>query len=835
MNLRTLLLTTVVGAASSQTLPAQNYKHLIEGTVKDSITGSAEPFTTVRLLTTGKAETVATMTSDAEGRFRLGTDAERGNYILEIISLGKAPLRRHVTVGDSVVNVGTLLLRENSTELGEATVTAQRQLVKAEVDRVSYAMKDDPDAQTSSLLDMLRKVPMVTVDGEDNISVNGSSGFKVYVNGKPSQMMSANPSLILKNYPASNVKRVEVITDPGAKYDAEGTSGILNIVTQTETQTSGYTFSPSLNPSNRGISFNMFGMAQFGKLTFSAYYGIGHNRRPDGTSSSERETFHDDTYHLLRSEGTTTGRGTFQYGNIDASYEFDENNLLSVSAGLNAYNGRSTALTSYSMTDIGGAEVYSYQLTSASKTRDAGYNASADFQHTFGKEGQMLTFSYRFDMSPSATTSTTVYDDLTNVPYELEDRYADPDNRSTEHTAQADFTTPLGTGHTLSTGIKYIYRLNRSENTENTRASGTADEFIRDEDNSIDYRHRADIAAAYGEYSLKLGNLSTRAGVRYEWSRFDVSYPDGKREAFTTDFSDLVPSLNLSYNLSPTAIVKAGYNLRIGRPDISYLSPYVSRPTAETQSYGNPNLDSEKAHNIEASFGTFSQKLNLNVGLTYMLQTDGLTSYSFLDENSVMTTTFGNMMHTKLLRLNVFLNWMFTTSSSLMMNASGSYADYKAYHYYEDATAHNYGFGANGFFGLRQDLPLKLKLMVFGGGGLRTKTLQGTSPGYHFYGLSLSRSFLEEDRLTISANANNFIHPEQQMRSTTTTETFRATSVSSTNWMRFGISIRYRLGGLNTTVKKAARTIENSDVMQQQSGATSESPGAGQDTGGMGQ
>lgn len=832
------LLTTILGAGSILTLPAQSYKYNVTGTVKDSLSGTPEPYVTLRLLRQGSAQAIAAVTSDADGRFLIGTNAAKGPYTLEVISLGKATLSRTVTLADSTVDMGTLLLQENATELGEATVTAQRQLVKAEVDRLSYSMKDDPDAQTNSLLDMLRKVPMVTVDGEDNITVNGSSGFKVYVNGKPSQMMSNNPSLILKNYPASNVKQVEVITDPGAKYDAEGTAGILNIVTQSETKTSGYTFSPSVNPSNRGISFNMFGMAQFDKLTLSAYYGVGYNKRPDGTSSSERETYGDDTYHLLRSAGTTTGDGTFQYGNLDASYEFDDKNLLTLSAGLHYYHGNSTALTTYDMTNVNGAQVYGYQLATKSKQRNEGYDVSADYQHTFGKENQMLTLSYRFETSPSSNTSTTIYSELTgDVPYALEDRYATPDNRSSEHTAQADFTTPLGKLHTLSTGVKYIYRLNRSDNTEDTRTSGSTDDFARDEDNSILYRHRADIAAAYGEYTLKAGDVSARAGLRYEWSRFDVSYPDGKRDAFTSHFSDLVPSLNLSYNLKPTMLLRAGYNLRIGRPSISYLSPYVSRPTAETQSYGNPNLDSEKAHNFEMSFGTFGQKLSLNVSLNYMLQTDGMTAYSFLDDSNIMTTTYGNLMHTKSLRLNVFMSWMIAPGTSLSVNADGNYADYKAYHYYNDATAHNSGFGGNGFFGLQQTLPWKLKLNVYGGGGLRSKMLQGTSAGYSFYGLSLSRSFLKEDRLTLTAQASNFIKPKRLYRSTTTTETFRNESVNSSDWMRFGIGIRFRLGSLNTTVKKTSRTIENSDVVGgQSSGADGSQGGDGQgSSSGMGQ
>lgn len=116
--------------------------------------------------------------------------------------------------------------------LPEISVVATKRLVKAEVDKTSYSIEDDPDPQTYTLLEMLRKVPLVTVDGGDNIKINGSGSFKVYMNGRPSNMISANPKDVLRSIPASTIKKIEVITDPGARYDAEGVSGILNIITK---------------------------------------------------------------------------------------------------------------------------------------------------------------------------------------------------------------------------------------------------------------------------------------------------------------------------------------------------------------------------------------------------------------------------------------------------------------------------------------------------------------------------------------------------------------------------------------------------------------------------
>ena len=139
-----------------------------------------------------------------------------------------------------------------SLELQGVEIVKQKALVKSDIDKITYNIEDDPDSKSNSTLEMLRKVPMVTVDGEDKIQVNGSSSFKIYVNSKPNQMMSNNPSEVLKSMPASSIKRIEVITNPGPKYDAEGVGGILNIITHSKS-IEGYTATFNANAGNQGL------------------------------------------------------------------------------------------------------------------------------------------------------------------------------------------------------------------------------------------------------------------------------------------------------------------------------------------------------------------------------------------------------------------------------------------------------------------------------------------------------------------------------------------------------------------------------------------------------
>ena len=241
----------------------------VKGIVLDSLTREGEPYATVKIARKNNPDkAVKAVLTDLNGAFS-ATVPGQGDFVLTVSSMGREPLVREFASAAKEVDLGTLYITDASNELAEVVVTAQKPLVKADIDKIEYNIADDPDSETNSLLGMLRKVPMVTVDGEDNIQVNGSSNFKVYVNGRPNNMMSNNPKEVLKSMPANTIKHIEVITNPGPKYDAEGVGGILNIVT-VGGGFEGYTVTLSANGSNRGAGGGLFGTVQKGKLTLSA-------------------------------------------------------------------------------------------------------------------------------------------------------------------------------------------------------------------------------------------------------------------------------------------------------------------------------------------------------------------------------------------------------------------------------------------------------------------------------------------------------------------------------------------------------------------------------------
>ena len=231
--MKRILTTLIIAVLASTALHAQS--SVVCGAVLDSLTRQGEPAAVIQFYKAPDMEKpVAFTTTDADGKFcqRL-TGA--GDYVLLFSGIGRQERRLPFTLaGEESFSLGEILIVDDVQALKSASVTAQRPLVKMEVDRMTYNVADDVDSKTTTVLEMLRKVPMVTVDGQDNITVNGSSSFQVTVDGKPSQMFSGNPSQIFKMMPASSVKDIQVITNPGVRYDAEGVGGVLNLVTNRE-------------------------------------------------------------------------------------------------------------------------------------------------------------------------------------------------------------------------------------------------------------------------------------------------------------------------------------------------------------------------------------------------------------------------------------------------------------------------------------------------------------------------------------------------------------------------------------------------------------------------
>ena len=636
------------------------------------------------------------------------------------------------------VNIDSLEAVYDSLELKGVTVTAAKPMVKMEADKMSYDVSADTDARSATVLDMLRKVPMVTVDGQDNITVNGSSSFKIYVDGKPNPMLSQNASQVLKMMPASAIQKIEVITNPGARYDAEGAVGVLNLITAKQGGGAG---AQSLNGlsgtlrgtlSTKGYGGGAFFSGQQDKLSLSGNLLYQYQRMKDTEVSIERESA--DGSRMLY-EQKSTQRVPFTMGSLNLGYDLDSLNVLSASVSLTAFRAKVSDRPLITMQPLN----LSYQYDMATRLTSTSLTASADWQHFFSADRQhFLIFSYLLSYAPQKQTTEQLYDDFQNYDFFSENK-----PKSLEQTLQVDYTRPLAAGHTLSLGGKYIMRDNRSWAED--RYVQYADQQSRS--NYVEYEHDNDIAAAYAEYEARMGVVAAKAGLRYEHTFQKVRYLQGAGSDFSNDYGNLVPSLSLSLSPKPTKNIGLTYNMRLSRPGITYLNPYVDRTLPSIISYGNSHLDVEKTHNIGASFSSFSQKFMMNIALHQIFCNNQISQYSFFADD-VLQQTFGNVVKMRNTSLTAFVNWLVAKNTRVMLNGGINYIDLRS----KEVDASNHGWQGNFLAGLQQTLPWDLQLSANVIASMKTYTLQGWSTGFQGIVGSLSKSLLN-DRLNISLSA----------------------------------------------------------------------------------
>lgn len=755
----------------------------LTGCVVDSLTHEGEPMATLRVWKLGESrdnsKASAMGTTDENGRFSLQLK-QKGQYVLMVSSIGRTSIFKSFSVekGQHVINLGTMLISESAEELQDVVVAVQRPLVKMEGDKIAYSVKDDPDAKTNTLLEMLRKVPMVTVDGEDNIQVNGSSNFQIFMNGKPSPMLSGNPKETLKAIPAQSVKHIEVLTNPGAKYDAEGVGGILNFITDQQQGMEGYTGSISAQTGDRNNGGSVYAMVQKDKLTLSVNASEMYINIPKMENDNVREDLIN--HSTMTTHSAQDGGNNMVFANVDANYQIDEHNT--VSANVSVMDLRSKMETDMMTSTVPGS---TYNQTNNNKTNFTSLNTSIDYVHTFGQDPRhSLTTAYRFSTQPRKNDATTTYEMIDLPDYDHIDK-----NNMVEQTLQLDYVRPLSQTQTWEAGGKYVWR----------KSTSTSD--------LLDYEHQNSIGALYTTYSHTLGKFTMKGGLRYEFTSQDVEYKKGNGEDFSLNYNNWVPNLTLSFAPDMSKNLTLSYNMRISRPGISVLNPYRNTQMIHSVSYGNPNLDVETSHNTQLTYGYFSAKAMINASLLYSYQDNGIEQYSYLD-NGVLYSTYANIGQRQNTSLSIFASLSITPKTRLTLNSTTSYVDLRT----KQMGYSNSGWTQRAMANLQQNLPWDTKLSLMYMVNTPSVTLQGKTAGMNFHTIGLTKSCLN-DRLNISVNAINPLNSTMKMKVTSEGEGY--TNVSETRIKMSSIiaSVSYRFGDLKMRQQKRTTQLD-SDVLE---------------------
>ncbi|MCM1313665.1 MAG: TonB-dependent receptor [Roseburia sp.] len=567
-------------------------------------------------------------------------------------------------------------------ELPEVRISARKKLVRITPGGLEYNMKDDRTASAKSLIRALRNVPLVTVDGMDNVRISGSESFRVYLNGKPFKLADTNRKEALRSIPANRVKSVEIITHPDARYDADAGTAVLNIITEKDALDGcqiGITGEGDTTPkANGGVSV----VASKGKCNFLLGYNYDFTRHTDQPVYVQREAYNDrlEKISTLNSE-SRDGRGDYHnhLGHGIMEIEMDSLNLLYADA--HVLLKRNVSEDTNRKTFISGKCTEYSRLKSSNDFSSGAFEGNLIYRRLYKNDkSEMLSLGYRYSYNPdrrydTAEDSTAV---IRTTATDIVKTRIDTKSEGglNEHTLMYNLRIPLKL-HTLIMGGKVILR--RSSSTPSYRFW---DYESMNWVNNVPYgnevagkmRQLQDVVSAYATYNLKAGqHIDLNVGGRYEYSHDRIKFADNPVDNLYNTRSDFMPRGSLSYTFSSRIQATGSYSMGIIRPSIWTMNPYRSQQDAYNASYGTPNLKTEHKHIANASLMYNGKNIFANFKVEYIKSNDAVMEYPSLEEDSrLLCLTYTNIDRYEQTGISLYVGY--TPFEFLSFNVGGDAA-----------------------------------------------------------------------------------------------------------------------------------------------------------------
>ena len=762
---------------------------------------------TITLKDSATLKLVKTTLSKENGSFEL-TGLALQSYQLTLAAVGYHSKSIAVSAtlwrSASIAELGTLILSAAMKELQTVSVTASKQIIKQEIDRLAYDVQADPDSKALTVMEMLRKVPMVTVDGDDNIQLQGSSSYRIFINGKPSALMINNPKDVLRSMPANTVQKIEIITTPPAKYDSEGLAGIINIITTKKT-TDGYNASLMTRYSLPwGPGGNFTGTYKKDKIGISGYFGGSKQVRTTTGSIHTRETFMPHSNFLQ--SGDQSNNGSYRYGSAELSFEQDSLHLLT--AGFNYNRGAYEATSDFFSTFESSSPLVlpqSYNLLNNGNNGYTGIDASLNYQLGFSKnKGQLLTGSYMYSFFKN-----TQEDELrvvNRLNYDSPDYNQQNDAGSREHTLQIDYVQPINK-LTVDAGLKSILRSNYSLSAaQNLSTFNGQDLLTEDLDRTNEFNYHQNIYSAYNSYTYQLTNWTLKAGVRLEHTRVDANFLTSSN-VLEQNYTNLVPSVSIQRRLKNNQSFTFGFTNRLQRPGIWQLNPFIDRTNPQIIQTGNPDLQPVTSNLLELNYAK-SGSHTFNIKASYFYTGSAIQSVTRLLADTLTLNTFANVGTNRIARLDFNDNFPIGKKVNVSLNTNIFYVWISGFD--NGKFYSNKGPRTNTFASINYKPGKEWSFTTSGGYNRRYINLQGSSKDYAYYGLSAAKSWLSK-ALTLTGTLSNPFQARYAFTQYSRTNDFYQSNTSNSYYRTFNVSLNYKFGKLTGSIKKNERTINNDD------------------------
>jgi outer membrane receptor protein involved in Fe transport len=779
----------------------------ITGFVVDEALTSAVEFANIALHNKATNKVVDGTMADEKGKFTL-TRIAVGEYKLVISFIGYAEKtidNIKIEKGKDI-DLGVIKLATSAKQLDEVTVTAEKSMIEEKVDRLVYNAEKDITSKGGDAADVLRKVPLLTVDLDGNVSLRGTSNIRVLINNKPSTIIASSIADALKMIPSDLIKSVEVITSPSAKYDAEGSGGIINIITKKST-IQGLTLNLDAGAGIRGSNLGLNGSIRKGKLGVTMGGG-GRAFYNKAASSLDQSTLVNGNTVLTKQTADAFDNGLFGRYNLGFDYDISKNQSLT--AGVN-FGTRNFIRTQDYTTNLYLNNVLNSTSFRNVDSKDLSNNVdfNLDYIRTF-KPSQEWSISSQYSKS---NLKNNFLADLVNESGTLASRQKNINgNVNQEVTVQTDFQTPIKKNQMLEVGVKGIFRQVNSD--FSYLVAGATGDFASDVRNPaglLDYSQN--IASGYLSYTYSTKNKYTiKAGARYEYTTITAN--DQNKDINIPAYGNLVPSVNISKTFGNTTL-KAAYNKRIQRPGLQQLNPNFNLANPQNITIGNPSLRPEITDNFELSASANIKKVYLNASVFGRSTNNSILRLSAPSDTLVgaIITTFQNIGTQQVFGSNIFGNFNITPKWSV----NGGIDIY--YNYLEGQVQ-----GADGKSFLTSNTGvvvggrLQTQIQLKGGWGIQAFSfyrgkqvqLQGTQGSFYMYSLGFRKDF-KNKKGSLGLATENFFGG-MVMKSTLNSAQFSQVSTNNIYNQNLKVTFSYKIGNMRLVEQKKTKSVKNDDV-----------------------
>jgi ferric enterobactin receptor len=795
----------------------------ITGKVTDATTNQPVEFATIGIFKAGITSPFNGVVSDAKGNFTINA-IPNGDYTVTVDFIGyKKYTINNVTISNTArtITLPPVLLAAVQNQLKSVNVVGKTPIVENKIDRMVYNAANDLTSQGGVALDVLKKVPMVTVDIDGNVELQGDANIRFLINGKPSSIFGASLADALQSIPASQIQSIEVITSPGAKYDVNGTGGIINIILK-ESRIQGVNGSVNLSAGTRveNGSFNL--NARKGNFGVNTFFSGNDQLSSTSINTTDRLTYNSNgtTTHLMQKGTNAFVRNGYQSG-MNFNWSITPKDELTAGIGFNHFSNHSNGPTNQDQqTILSSGNLFSDTLSARNSNTHSSSNATdwhVAYKKTFSKKDQELDILYT---SSSGKNNGYVFQqqDYLNIVHPSSGSMSNNPGTDKETDISIDYTQPINDKFTIETGAKGVF-----ENLSNTVVTDSLlgnNTFGPNSNQTYGFNYSRKVFAYYlsGNFSLFKDFIEGKAGLRDEYTYTTADFPG----ANVPGYNILAPSFVLTHKLDQTQSFKFSFSYRIERPNYGDLNPFYNISDPHNISTGNPNLRPEVGHNFEFGYNkSFDGGANIYIAAVYRYNTDDIQSFTtFAQTLNIQGTDYSNVFLTQRVNIgsqyqegiNLFgsvpvgdkLNLRLNAQLGERTNTSPGTAAIPAL---PTVTGFTYRTNLNVTYQFAPDLTAE----AFGNYNSSQKNLQGVRPAFFYYNFAVRKQLWNKKAsigLTTADPFNEYI----SQRSTTFGSNFNQTYLREVPFRTFGISLSYKFGKLE--FKKEKEKEDNNGGIQ---------------------